>query len=30
VEKVSGENEMRRALQDGMGVVEAFNKYGIL
>lgn len=29
-EKVSGENEMRKALQDGMGVVEAFNKYGIL
>jgi regulator of RNase E activity RraA len=29
-EKVSGENEMRRALKDGMGVVEAYNKFGIL
>ncbi|MDR4887491.1 RraA family protein [Fredinandcohnia sp. QZ13] len=30
LEKVNGENEMRKALQNGMGVVSAFNKYGIL
>lgn len=29
-EKLSGENEMRRVLKEGMGVVEAYNKFGIL
>lgn len=29
-EKVSGENEVRHALEQGVGVVEAYNKYGIL
>jgi 4-hydroxy-4-methyl-2-oxoglutarate aldolase len=29
-DKVSGEDEMRQALQQGMGVMEAYNKYGIL
>jgi 4-hydroxy-4-methyl-2-oxoglutarate aldolase len=29
-DKVHGENQMRKALQQGMGVVEAFNKFGIL
>lgn len=29
-DKVNGENEMRKALQQGMGVVEAFQKFGIL
>jgi 4-hydroxy-4-methyl-2-oxoglutarate aldolase len=30
VDKASGEDEMRRALKQGMGVMEAYNKYGIL
>lgn len=30
VDKVSGEDEMRRALEQGMGIMEAYNKYGIL
>jgi 4-hydroxy-4-methyl-2-oxoglutarate aldolase len=30
VDKASGEDEMRRALQRGMGVIEAYNRYGIL
>ncbi len=30
LDKVSGENQMRKALENGMGIVEAFNKYGIL
>jgi 4-hydroxy-4-methyl-2-oxoglutarate aldolase len=30
LEKVDGENKMRKALQKGMGVAEAFRKYGIL
>ncbi len=30
VDKASGEDEMRRALKHGMGVMEAYNKYGIL
>jgi regulator of RNase E activity RraA len=29
-DKVTGENEMRRALQKGMGVMEAYQEYGIL
>lgn len=29
-EKVSGENLVRQALRDGMGVTEAFRKFGIL
>jgi regulator of RNase E activity RraA len=29
-EKVSGENEMRRALRGGMGIMEAYRRYGIL
>lgn len=30
LEKVSGEDEMRRALKQGMGVVEAYREHGIL
>ena len=30
VDKASGEDEMRQALEQGMGVMEAYNKYGIL
>lgn len=30
LEKVSGENQMRNALKNGMGIVEAFKTYGIL
>lgn len=30
LEKAEGENGMRRALQQGMGVVEAYREYGIL
>ncbi|WP_047151821.1 RraA family protein [Aneurinibacillus tyrosinisolvens] len=30
LEKVKGENQMRKALEEGMSVVEAFQKYGIL
>jgi 4-hydroxy-4-methyl-2-oxoglutarate aldolase len=30
MDKASGEDEMRRALEQGMGVIEAYNKYGIL
>jgi 4-hydroxy-4-methyl-2-oxoglutarate aldolase len=30
VDKASGEDEMRQALKRGMGVMEAYNKYGIL
>ncbi|MEX2462620.1 MAG: RraA family protein [Paenibacillaceae bacterium] len=30
LDKINGENQMRKALENGMGVVEAFKKYGIL
>lgn len=29
-DKVEGESNMRRALQQGMGIVEAYREYGIL